>query len=317
MLDLFHPVVRAETRFQRRIIRKNGRWVASVLVGVLVGAAAVRLLRPLVAANPGWFTIPLDDILSIWDAMINVAHFALIFMIGAHYFLALSQGLQGGTLTIVREKQAKTWENLLLTGIGARDLIRGKWIGTLYAVWRAHRRLLTPRALALVYLIIVTALTDRLPDNAAMLFLAIALLTLLGTLLLPALTISFTTALGILASLIGRSDTSARVIAAVLQFASVVMVAVIAVAILRLNSGIGGGSAFILIPVLFASFDGGLTMMMTLPTDLSFGERLPIYMIALLFQIVLVRLATALVLRLAERIAIAQNVSRSPERFST
>jgi len=307
LLDFRSPITWAEARFQRRTIKKSGRWMPSLLMGVFVGVLLLNLLRPIIGANPSWFTLPIDDIISIWDTMIEFANIALVFVVAAHYFLALSQGVQGGTQSVVREKTAKTWENLLLTGIDAHTLITGKWTGTVQTVWRAHRRLLIPRALALAWLVVTTAISDPIADNLWTLIISLVLLTALGTIVFPAVNIGLSTALGMIGSLIGSSDSSSRVVSSVLQVIMVILVAGMAFALLPLDGSTNW--LLILLPVLFSSFDGGLTMVLTLPNSITFGEQLPLYLLAIAIQVLAIRGLTVLTLRAARRLALWQNVS--------
>jgi hypothetical protein len=42
------------------------------------------------------------------------------------------------SISISREKRGKTWDNLLLTGVDARQIVWGKWWATLAALWGDH-----------------------------------------------------------------------------------------------------------------------------------------------------------------------------------
>jgi hypothetical protein len=58
--------------------------------------------------------------------------------------------------SISREKQGKTWEALLLTGVDARQLVWGKWWATVRTLWKDYALVWLLRLGMIVWLIVVT-----------------------------------------------------------------------------------------------------------------------------------------------------------------
>ena len=303
------PTAWAEARYQRRTLKRSGRWIGTVLLGVLVGAIFLTFSRPVIAANPTWFTLPIPDVLSIWDAVTSMSNTLLIFLVAAHYFLALSQSIQGGTLAIVREKQGNTWDTLRLTGIDARKLIVGKWAATVQSVWHVHRRMVLPRALTLGWLVVVSAFSDDISDHLLTLGFSTVILAVLGAVILPGVNIGLGSAIGMIGSLLGNTESSSRTVTIFIQVSLIAVVAAVAFVFLPL----GGSTSWVLIllPVLFSSFDGGIMMVLTLPNSITFGEQVLIYLLAILIQIAAICFLTYISLLIARRLAVWQQVSQN------
>ncbi len=136
-----HPVTRAELNYQWHII-ENGRagklWIilAYVLllpalissVAFFIGAVLNQLIAGGVHILPDDTAALLGNLAATHLLAMNLALYAVLTMIT----LALASN------SITREKSGKTWDNLLLTGVSARHIVRGKWWATLWALWGDH-----------------------------------------------------------------------------------------------------------------------------------------------------------------------------------
>jgi hypothetical protein len=136
-----HPVTRAELNYQWHIIEtsRSGAvwiWIAYIL---LVPAAIVSIAF-FVGAILNQFVVggihPLSDSLAALLGSLGATH--LLAMNLAMYFVLTMITLGLATNSITREKRGKTWDNLLLTGVSARNIVWGKWWATLYALWGDH-----------------------------------------------------------------------------------------------------------------------------------------------------------------------------------
>lgn len=81
----------------------------------------------------------------------SIVIFALVVSLLMHLYLLL-QTLIRASASIAREKQAGTWEHLLLTGTDARRLVIGKWWGTLRGLLGGYALLIPLRAGVVVWL---------------------------------------------------------------------------------------------------------------------------------------------------------------------
>lgn len=198
-----NPVMRAEHSYQERsTARRARRWrrglarlVKSVLLGVALGMTGAGLLGSLlgiditdgVNAASGWVTL-------------------FFIFVMTHHFGVMINTLSLGANSIAREKQGQTWDMLVLTGIDARQIVRGKWAATVRRQIPAYLVLAVMRMGAIVLYSIVTnslfSFTvgyggDRLtylphPLHYALLAGVVALLTLAN--------LAFTAACGVWAS---------------------------------------------------------------------------------------------------------------------
>lgn len=131
-----NPVLAAEQVYQQRSARPHRRWLhwlyrialyagvllSIILFGGLLGAAlAERDPTPII--DHLWYGI----IPSLFAAIVPIWQIGL-----------LLKTLQLSANSIVREKEAQTWELLVLSGINARRIVRGKWWATVQRQWRAY-----------------------------------------------------------------------------------------------------------------------------------------------------------------------------------
>jgi hypothetical protein len=141
MLSTQHPVAQAELKYQWHII-ENGRagtlWI--IMAYMLLVPAGIASLIFFVGGLLNQFIPggihPLPDdtaaLLGGLGATLLIAMNLAMYLVLTMITLALASN------SIGREKRGKTWENLLLTGVDARQIVWGKWWATLAAMWGDH-----------------------------------------------------------------------------------------------------------------------------------------------------------------------------------
>ena len=133
--------------------------------------------------------------------------FALVVALLMHLYLLL-QTLMRAASSIAREKQAGTWEHLLLTGTDARRLVIGKWCGTVYGLLGGYGLLIPLRAGVVVWLGAVFDRTQALDIELVSDFVAPSTLAFLSTFpVIAAFTLGsalMVAAIGVLASVLSR-----------------------------------------------------------------------------------------------------------------
>ncbi len=87
---------------------------------------------------------PIGDRLQI--ATIGLLALAIIW-----HFVLMIQTLSLAANSVARERQNHTWDMLVLTGVDAREIIRGKWWATVQKQWRSYALLAVIRAGAAVW----------------------------------------------------------------------------------------------------------------------------------------------------------------------
>jgi hypothetical protein len=141
-LEFTHnPVTRAELKYQWHII-ENGRagtiWI--IMAFVLLVPAAIASLIFFVGGILNQFIPgglhPLPDNLA--QVLGGVGATLLVAMNLALYLVLTMITLGLSSNSISREKRGKTWDNLLLTGVDAGQIVWGKWWATLAALWGDH-----------------------------------------------------------------------------------------------------------------------------------------------------------------------------------
>ncbi|MBL8154314.1 MAG: hypothetical protein JNM70_09035 [Anaerolineae bacterium] len=148
-----NPVMRAERSYQERSTeRRARRWrrglarlVKTVLIGMSIGMIGAGLLGSLLGIDIG-------------DAVNDASGWLTLFAIfvTTHHFGVMINTLSLGANSIAREKQGQTWDMLVLTGIDARQIVRGKWAATVRRQLPAYLVLAVMRIGAIVLYSVVT-----------------------------------------------------------------------------------------------------------------------------------------------------------------
>ena len=136
-----NPVTRAELKYQWHIIetgRAGTLWI--IMAYVLLVPAAITsvvffvggLLNQFVPGGIHFLPDETAALLGSLGATLLVAMNLALYLVLTMITLALASN------SISREKRGKTWDNLLLTGVDARQIVWGKWWATLSALWGDH-----------------------------------------------------------------------------------------------------------------------------------------------------------------------------------
>ncbi|MFN8528349.1 MAG: hypothetical protein U0670_07045 [Anaerolineae bacterium] len=318
------PIARVEYRSQKRLVRGRIRLMRAMMFALLGFSILLTLLRPLMMGNPQWFNAPLSVVIRIWDGMSSIVNAALLLLNANYYFWIVSLAAQAGTQSIVREKQSRTWEMLLLTGVDTRHLIMGKWAATLRTIYEAQRPLFIPHLLIVIWGIIVSVLipggfssgfTSGVSGGPA-LFAVLPLVVFLSAVIYPAFGVAASAALGVFGSLFGSTESTARLVTVALQIAVITLVGILIVLSIPAARSTNGMALFI--PLIISPFDGGITMMGALQfmsvevNDLRlFGLLLP----PSLAYVALNGLGAWVLLIAARRLARWQNISKPDKRM--
>jgi hypothetical protein len=125
---LDNPITQAEGRYQRRSTGSKWRlpiraalYLALVIALILIGGAFVNAL-----ARQG--TRSLVETLTLPALMLGIITLAT-------YVWMPVQALMLASESIGREKRLGTWETLLLAGVDAGQIVRGKWWATMRHIW--------------------------------------------------------------------------------------------------------------------------------------------------------------------------------------
>jgi hypothetical protein len=300
-----NPIARAELTHQQRTVldHKWRRWpvIFGVALVVALLSTASLLVAPQLADLLNISVEDVDEALRGWFSTVTVLMAALL---TSHHLSFSSAALQVASTAIAREKQARTWEDLLLTGVDARRIVYGKWWATTRTLWQAYRPLLLLRFAVGVWMGVSSGIarispfyyTPPLPNT---------LLIALATAVFPLCYSAFTVSVGLLASLLVRNETTAYRLASALQFAAVVVsLSLILVSfslpITNYESGIAS-----LIPALFVTpLDGGMLGLIGIIANDLLASLF--YLVGLVLCLALYAALTWLVLRAAQSIAVRQ-----------
>jgi hypothetical protein len=137
-----------ESRYQARMLRQRRGWLAWIgrrLVDAALIVAIFLALLSIVAGILRVDTTPFENqipLLLIFPPITAVIlHFSLLF-----------RALAYSSNSITREQQSQSWDLLVLTGVDARQIVRGKWVATVRNLWPAFLRLGILRACIILWL---------------------------------------------------------------------------------------------------------------------------------------------------------------------
>lgn len=178
LAHLHNPIAQRELTYQQRSASLFGssrlqRLFRVVYYPALAFVLLVFLSELGAALQPGEET-------SAAQVLQIIVIFALVVALLMHLYLLL-QTLVRAASSIAREKQAGTWEHLLLTGTDARRLVIGKWWGTLRGLLGGYGLLIPLRAGVVVWLGAVFDRTQALHIELVSDFIAPSPLAFLST----------------------------------------------------------------------------------------------------------------------------------------
>ena len=300
-----NPVARAEHVHQQRgMIRLRGRRFPIVfglaLVVVVISTAGL-LIKPQIGAILNLTPLEVEHMLNDWFGTLVVILGALVMI---HHLSVALIGLQLASSAIAREKQGRTWESLLLTGIDARQIVLGKWWATQQTLWTAYRPLLPLRFVAVLWLGIFSEVGSVRPFFTPPSLVNVLALGVIVA-IFPLGYAGFTATIGLLASLITGSEASAHRLARALFGLSLAVSLSMTVLIFMLPLGIWETSTASIVPALFITpLDGGMLPMigMIASSDLSSAG----YITGLLLCVALYAGLTLILLRSAQILAVRQ-----------
>ncbi|GEM_PF-1387501 len=303
------PIAYAEAIFHQREVRRRAHRTVRMLMIAFLILLAISLAIALVnraSLLPDPLELPdtLPEI--VQERLQQLSTFLLMWIAGAQYLLAMSLAAQSGMSSILHERRSRTWESLILTGVDARQMITGKWIATLRTMWTVYGGLLLPRAAAMAWYVFV-ALYPLLQDEIPNLFIASLVTAAALAVVFPLVSLALITAMGVLASLIGRSEALSRIITGGMIVGSMVVLYVLFGLLLLLPLDSEWVSALMSMP--FAVFDGGVITMFVL-AEATAREMFGVHFVgAGLVYVVTSGGLIWLILRAAEWAAVRQNVS--------
>jgi ABC-type transport system involved in multi-copper enzyme maturation permease subunit len=228
LAQLHNPVAQRELAYQQRAANSTAvSRLQHVFRVVYYPALALALLVFLsefgAALQPGEET-------SAALVLHVVVIFALVVALLLQLYLLL-QTLVRAAASIAREKQAGTWEHLLMTGTDARRLVIGKWWATLRGLLGGYGLLIPLRAGVVVWLGAVFDRTQALHIESVSDFVAPSPLAFLGIFpVIAAFTLGsalLVAAIGVLASVLSRK--MAEALALALTMMALVLVGTFAV----------------------------------------------------------------------------------------
>ncbi len=301
-----NPIARAELTHQQRAVvdHKWRRW--TVIFGVALGAALIStaglIFLPQLADLVNTPQDDLREILSGWLGTLILLMGALL-MIQHLSFAAAA--IQIASTSIAREKQGRTWEDLLLTGVDARRIVYGKWWATTRTLWQGYRPLLLLR-FAIALWIGASSGVARLSTlyNYAPPLLNHVIIGAAAA-IFPLCYAAFAATVGLVASLLVRNETTAYRLASLLHFSTIVISLSLVLVSLTLPFTTYEPGVAALIPALFVTpLDGGMLALIGIVAgDLTAST---FYMLGLLLCIALYIGLTWVILRATQSLAVRQ-----------
>ncbi len=202
-----NPVMAAELKHQRYVIRTNRANLIWIVLALLLVAPA--LLMAVVYVAAGLLLPLLPEAQAIFTGMDGLAGVGWLLMFTANialYFVVTLITLALAAGSISREKEGQTWDSLLLTDVRPHQIALGKW-------WASNRTLLGDHMMvAIVRLGMVTWLLVQLDllvsqkyllTERPSLLLLVPLLAVI-TFVYTGLDMAFTASLGVLSALLSR-----------------------------------------------------------------------------------------------------------------
>ncbi|MEO8392044.1 MAG: hypothetical protein ABI700_03540 [Chloroflexota bacterium] len=300
-----NPVAEAELNHQQRSGSRSKwrRWPTIFGIGLALALIShlCLLVAPQIAALLNISAFDLSDMLSGWFGTVTILLGALIMI---HHLSFSTAALQLASTSIAREKQGRTWESLLLTGVDARRIILGKWSATLRTLWQIYRPLLLLRFAVAFWMGMSSGITRGLSASFSPSLISVLLIASV-TAVFPLFYAAFMGTLGLLASLIVKSETAAYRIASIFQVSSVIISMSLIILSFALPFGEVDPGLVAFIPALFVTpLDGGMLALIGLIANT--GSASLFYLVGLLLCIVLYAGLTGAALRAAQALAVRQ-----------
>lgn len=339
---IYNPVLRAELQRMRRHLRPRrfrllalpwyllhyGAIFAAIFV--IVFEIAYAIFRPDLSYIPESWQWPMSILTFILPAFVLIPITVVM-----HFRLILST-LTYSADSIAREKRIGSWEILLLTPIDARQIVLGKWWAVVRSLWRSYLHLVLLRVGCIIWIgLSVSRISGAVPpyfyinsyygDPPTIMNFVLPMLVIL---VLTFANGGFSAAIGILASLLNKRSSVSMVIAIVLRL--VVLIASI-IAILWIgyrvfysfwtydtyssNSYYDDSSIYMVLSIFQTAggslFDNGSSVASLLVTPVSVylpSDSRISYLVGLLLALLYYVIAGGIVLRIAQFVAVRQNI---------
>jgi hypothetical protein len=147
LLSMNNPISRAELAHQIQSAPRSRRWRrAFVRVLMILAFTLALILAGGEIAGALLYRDP--DPISKFFGVANLL--PLTAAISLHFILML-QTLSLSANSVAREKQSNNWDMLVLTGVDARQIVRGKWWATVQRQWRSYALLGVLRAAVIIW----------------------------------------------------------------------------------------------------------------------------------------------------------------------
>jgi len=176
----------------------------AVVFGGLVAMIAINFAVPIARLLPS--AISVGDVERAFIQIVELSAMAAVGLVLIQTALMTGIAPRLTSTTLAREKQGRTWEALILTGIDARRIVWGKWAAVVLLLLRRHRTTLLLRPILWVWIIAVGRWRGLLPENASI---GVLLTVVIALILAPVLSTALFAAYGMVASSWVASETAA------------------------------------------------------------------------------------------------------------
>lgn len=233
-MTTYNPVLIAELRHQRFVIQRSRSgwlWIALAAAMVIPSLLASLIFSSAILLSP---FIPsvlqfVNDNGGTWFSVLMIVNFSLYPVV-----TLVTLGLSANSIR--REKAGKTWDSLRLTHISNRQIVLGKWIASLRALWFDHVMATIIRIGWIAVILLASMSVLKLgAANAAMHFVLLAIITIIYGFLDAGLTAG----LGIVSAMPEAGSTIGGMSVIVLR--SILIVVQFITFVLTIAMAVGGG----------------------------------------------------------------------------
>ncbi len=300
-----NPVTRAERSYQAGMTLPRGARRFAVLLSLLLIVALIThgalLIAPQVAVLTG---VPARDLTEALRGWLGTSAVVIAVLIMFQHLSFAASSVQLSAAAIAREKQARTWESLVLTGVDARRIIVGKWAATLATQWQNYRLLLALR-FGIVLWMGLGSYTIELYPSFEPPSIPVVLVFAVVIAVFPLIYAAFMAAVGLLGALLTTGTTAAVRVAMLLYVGSIALSFVLVTMLLvPVASAAAGSWSAMFSPLFVTPLDGG---MLTLVGMIA-GQGAPSaeYALGMILCVVEYALLALLTLRVAQALAVHQ-----------
>lgn len=300
-----NPVTRAERSYQQTAAPTRGTRRFAVLIGLVLSVALVAhlvlLIAPQVAPAIG---VPVRDLTDGLRGWLGTSAVVLAVLIMFQHLSFAAESVQLSAAAIAREKQARTWESLILTGVDARQIVVGKWAATLATQWQHYRLLLVLRLISVLWIGLGTytvALypTFEPPPIPVVIVFAVVIAAF------PLVYAGFMIAVGLLAALLSNSTTAAVRVAMALYAVSIAAsILLVMLLLMPLVSAASPRLAAVFSPLFVTPLDGGMLSLIGMVAGQ--GSPSAEYSLGMILSVIAYALLALLTLRVAQALAVRQ-----------